>query len=78
MYGYPFFTLNCALINLVTDLVYIHTTVGKGASRPQRPNNNRCLLGFAVKVFKEFHTSRKKGLSAAARDAVVITFTCFP
>ena len=32
----------------------------------------------AVEVFKDFHTSRKNGLSDAARAAVVSTFFCFP
>ena len=32
----------------------------------------------AVEVFKYFHTSTKKGLSDAARAAVVSTFICFP
>jgi len=32
----------------------------------------------AMKVFKNFHTSRKNGLSDAARAAVVSTFFCFP
>ena len=32
----------------------------------------------AVKVFKDFHTSTKKGLSDAARASVVSTFICFP
>jgi hypothetical protein len=31
-----------------------------------------------VEVFRDFHTSRKKGLSDAARAAVVSTFFCFP
>jgi len=31
-----------------------------------------------VKVFKDFHTSMKKGLSDATRAAVVSTFICFP
>jgi hypothetical protein len=31
-----------------------------------------------VEVFKDFHTSRKKGLSDAAREGVVSTFICFP
>ena len=30
-----------------------------------------------VKVFRDFHTSSKKGLSDAARAAVVSTFFCF-
>ena len=32
----------------------------------------------AVEVFKDFHTSRKKGLSDTAREAIVSTFICFP
>ena len=32
----------------------------------------------AVEVFKDFHTSMKKGLSDAARAVVVSTFICFP
>ena len=32
----------------------------------------------AVEVCKDFHTSTKKGLSDAARAAVVSTFICFP
>ena len=32
----------------------------------------------AVKVFKDFHTNMKKGLSNDARAAVVSTFICFP
>ena len=32
----------------------------------------------AVEVFRDFHTSSKKGLSDAARAAVVSTFFCFP
>lgn len=32
----------------------------------------------AVEVFKDFHTSRKKGLSSAAREAVVSYQICFP
>ena len=31
-----------------------------------------------VEVFKDFHTSMKKGLSDAARAAVVSTIFCFP
>ena len=31
-----------------------------------------------VEVFRDFHTSRKKGLSDATRAAVVSTFICFP
>jgi hypothetical protein len=31
-----------------------------------------------VEVFRDFHTSRKKSLSDAARAAVVSTFFCFP
>ena len=31
-----------------------------------------------VEVFRDFHTSRKKGLSNAARAAIVSTFFCFP
>jgi hypothetical protein len=31
-----------------------------------------------VKVFRDFHNSRKNGLSNAARAAVVSTFFCFP
>ena len=31
-----------------------------------------------VEVFKDFHTSTKKGLSDAARVAVVSTLICFP
>ena len=31
-----------------------------------------------VEVFKDFHTSTKKGLSDAVRAAVVSTFICFP
>ena len=31
-----------------------------------------------VEVFRDFHTSSKKGLSDAARAAVVSTFFCFP
>jgi hypothetical protein len=30
-----------------------------------------------VEIFRDFHTSRKKGLSDAARAAVVSTFFCF-
>ena len=32
----------------------------------------------AVEVFRDFHTSRKKGLNGAARAAVVIIFFYFP
>ena len=32
----------------------------------------------AMEVFRDFHTSRKNGLSDAARVAVVSTFFCFP
>ena len=32
----------------------------------------------AMEVFKDFHTSTKKGMSDAARAAVVSTFICFP
>ena len=32
----------------------------------------------AVEVFKDFHTSRKKGLSSAAREAIVSYQICFP
>ena len=32
----------------------------------------------AVEIFKDFHTSTKKGMSNAARVAVVSTFICFP
>jgi hypothetical protein len=32
----------------------------------------------AVKVFRDFHTSNKNGLSDATRAAVVSTFFCFP
>jgi hypothetical protein len=32
----------------------------------------------AMEVFKDFHTSMKKGLSDATRPAVVSTFICFP
>ena len=32
----------------------------------------------AMEVFKDFYTSMKKGLSDAARAAVVSTFICFP
>ena len=32
----------------------------------------------AVEVFRDFHTSRKKGLSDVARVVVVSTFFCFP
>ena len=31
-----------------------------------------------VEVFRDFHTSSKKGLSDVARVAVVSTFFCFP
>ena len=31
-----------------------------------------------VKVFKDFHTSMKKGLCKAERAVVVSTFICFP
>ena len=31
-----------------------------------------------VKVFKDFHTSTKKGLSDATGAVVVNTFNCFP
>ena len=31
-----------------------------------------------VEVFRDFHTSRKNGLSDAARAVVVSTFFCFP
>ena len=31
-----------------------------------------------VEVFRDFHTSRKNGLSNAARAAVISTFFCFP
>jgi hypothetical protein len=34
MYGYPFFTFNYALSNLVTNLICIHTTVDKAGHRP--------------------------------------------
>ena len=32
----------------------------------------------AVEVFKDFHTSMKKGLCKAERAVVVSTFICFP
>ena len=32
----------------------------------------------AIEVFRDFHTISKKGLSDAARVAVVSTFFCFP
>ena len=32
----------------------------------------------AMEVFKDFHTSMKKGLSDAARAVVVSTLICFP
>ena len=32
----------------------------------------------AMEVFRDFHTSSKKGLCDAARAAVVSTFFCFP
>jgi hypothetical protein len=32
----------------------------------------------AMKVFKDFHTSTKKGMSDAARAVVVSSFICFP
>ena len=32
----------------------------------------------AMEVFRDFHTSRKNGLSDAARAAVVSIFFCFP
>ena len=32
----------------------------------------------AMEVFRDFHTSRKNGLSDAARAVVVSTFFCFP
>ena len=32
----------------------------------------------AMEVFKDFHTSTKKGLSNAARAKVVSSFICFP
>ena len=32
----------------------------------------------AVEVFKDFHTSMKKGMSDVVRAAVVSTFICFP
>ena len=31
-----------------------------------------------VEVFRDFHTSRKNGLSDAVRAAVISTFFCFP
>ena len=31
-----------------------------------------------VEVFRDFHTSSKKGLSDAARAVVISTFFCFP
>ena len=31
-----------------------------------------------VEVFRDFHTSRKNGLSDAVRAAIVSTFFCFP
>ena len=31
-----------------------------------------------VKVFKDFHTSTKKGLSEATRATIISTFICFP
>ena len=31
-----------------------------------------------VEVFKDFHTSTKKGLRDAARATIVSTFICFP
>ena len=31
-----------------------------------------------VEVFKDFHTSMKKGLSNAARATIVSIFICFP
>ena len=33
--------------------------------------------GNVVEVFKDFHTSTKKGLNDAARAAVISTFICF-
>ena len=32
----------------------------------------------AVEVFRDFHTSRKNGMSDATRAVVVSTFFCFP
>ena len=32
----------------------------------------------AMEVFRDFHTSRKKGLSDVARAAVISIFFCFP
>ena len=32
----------------------------------------------AMEVFRDFHTSRKNGLSDAARATVISTFFCFP
>ena len=45
-----------------------------GLEQHGRPNEDV----NSVKVFKDFHTSMKKGLSDAARAAVVSTFICFP
>ena len=45
-----------------------------GLEQHGRPNEDVNV----VEVFKDFHTSTKKGLSDAARAAVVSTFICFP
>ena len=45
-----------------------------GLEQHGRPNEDV----NAVEVFKDFHTSTKKGLSEAARAAVVSTLICFP
>ena len=45
-----------------------------GLEQHGRPNEDVNV----VEVFKDFHTSTKKGLSDVARGAVVSTFICFP
>ena len=45
-----------------------------GLEQHGRPNEDV----NAMKVFKDFHTSMKIGLSDAARVTVVSTFICFP
>ena len=45
-----------------------------GLEQHGRPNEDV----NAVEVFKDIHTSTKKGLSDAARIVVLSTFICFP
>ena len=45
-----------------------------GLEQHDRPDEN----ANAMEVFKDFHTSTKKGLSDVVRVAVVSTLICFP